>query len=137
MLACLVIHNPPFHGNLYVKEENIEMTSASFYKNLITMADSMTGAGSGEVAVAKINAFSNIELRLMRTGAPLNENMSRGHDLVIILLQGEAALEIAEDRITLSPFYFIGIPAWTPFNIIPSESTDDCYFLCFYLNPAA
>lgn len=137
MLACLVVHNPPFHGNLYVKEENIERTTGAFYKNLITIADSMTGAASDEVAVAEINAFSNIELRLMRTRAPLDDNMSRGHDLVIIMLHGEAALEIAEERVSLRPFYFIGIPARTPFNIIPSESSDDCYFLCFYLIPAA
>jgi mannose-6-phosphate isomerase-like protein (cupin superfamily) len=136
MLACLVIHNPPFHGNLYTKEENIDKSAPAFYKDLEAMADSMTGAEMGEVAVAKVDAFSNIEIRMMRTLSPLNENMSRGHDLVIILLQGEANLEIAGQQVNLKPMYFLGIPAWTPFNIIPLESSDDCYYLCFYLGSA-
>lgn len=133
MLACLVIHNPPFHGNLYTKEEDVERSGHAFYNNVIAMADSMTGAEKGEVAVAELDAFSNIEIRTMRTLSPLNESMSRGHDLVIILLQGEANLEIAGQHVVLKPMHFLGIPAWTPFNIIPLESSQDCYFLCFYL----
>ncbi len=133
MLACLVIHNPPFHGNLYIKEEDVERSGHAFYKNVIAMADSMTGAEMGEVAVAKLDGFSNIEIRTMRTLSPLDERMSRGHDLVIILLQGEANLEIADQHVDLKPMHFLGIPARTPFNITPLESSQDCYFLCFYL----
>lgn len=137
MLACLVIHNPPFHGNLYVKEEDIEKCAPAFYKDLIKTADSMTGAEMGEVAVAKVDAFSNIEVRLLRTLSPLTEDMSRGYDLAIILLQGEALLEIAGKQVNLQPMYFLGIPAWTPFNIIPSSASNDCYLLCFYLAGSA
>lgn len=135
ILACLVIHSPPFRGNFYVREKNIIKSPPASYRNLISIADSMVGAGEGEVAVAEIDTLSDVEIRLMRTLFPLNENMSRGHDLVILFFHGEALLEIDDRQVKLKPTFFISIPSGTPFRIIPSKSSGDCYLLCFYLNP--
>jgi len=136
-LACLVIQTPPFKGNLYAKEENLEKSAEASIQILTERADKMAGAGSGEAAVAVIKTLHNVESRLVRTAAPLTETMARGYDLIIIYFGGEALIEILDKRIKLTPTYFLGIPAGTPFRIIPSQGSQDSYLLCFYLPPVS
>lgn len=136
-LACLVIQTPPFKGNLYAREEDLEKSADASIQDLNERADGMVGAGSGEAAVAVVNTLQNVESRLLRTTAPLTETMARGYDLIIIYFGGEALIEILDKRIKLTPTYFLGIPAGTPFRIIPSQGSQDSYLLCFYLPPVS
>ncbi|MEW5806976.1 MAG: cupin domain-containing protein [Acidobacteriota bacterium] len=145
VLACLVISTPPFQGNLYLKEDSISgepWSSGSSgsticsYQDLSSRADSMVGAGAGQVAVGRVDAFKNVEMRLMRTSSPLDENMARGHDLVIIYFRGEALFEILDRKIELHPTYFLGIPVGTKFRITPREASQDSCLLCIYLRPS-
>ncbi len=135
VLACLVAHTPPFRGNLYVREEALKKSPDISVQRLSALVEKMTAAGAGEVAVAKVNALNNVECRLMRTGSPLDQNMAKGYDLVIVYFDGEASLDIRGERFHLTPTTFIGIPAGTPFSIIPSGIAGDSSLLCFYLLP--
>ncbi len=133
ILACLVIHSPPFHGNYFVRESSIKKSPAATYENLVSIGDSMIGAGENEVAIKKIDAFSNVETSLVRTYSPLDENMAGNHDIVIIVIEGEALFEINNRKIKVEPIHFLAISSGTPFRIIPSQSSTDYYLLCFYL----
>lgn len=134
-LACLVAHTPPFSGNLYVREESLKRSPDVSVQRISALVEQMTAAGAGEVAVAKVHALNNVECLLMRTASRLDQTMAKGYDLIILYFRGEANLEIRGERFRLTPTMFIGIPAGTPFSIIPSSVSEDSALLCFYLLP--
>jgi cupin 2 domain-containing protein len=73
----------------------------------------------------------------LREDRPDIERYDQAHDEWILLVAGEAELDVAGERVRLSPGQHLLIPAQTPHRVLKTSSEPRCLWLAVHIDPPA
>ena len=105
------------------------MTPANLFQGLPSPA-------VGEVFEELLRRRNLVIERIVSSDAPDQALYDQDQDEWVLLVQGQATLELAGDPVDLAPGDHIFIPAHTPHRVLRTSATPPCLWLTVHLHPA-
>ena len=90
--------------------------------------------GSGENFTALLHCRNVVIERIVSSAAPEPLIYDQAQDEWVLLLQGQAVLEIAGDEMRLAPGDWLFIPAHTPHRVTATSADPCCIWLAVHVH---
>jgi cupin 2 domain-containing protein len=103
---------------------------------LTNLFQELPDPASGEVFTDLLRRRNLTIERIVSSGSPDTGLQCQGHDEWVILLEGGAVLEVAGERVRLSPGDHLLIPAGTMHRVLQTRPEPRCIWLAVHLHPA-